>query len=40
MSLEKDEFVEDEFLNNNVEEFLNEFQNLNLENNTNIKKMH
>ena len=38
MSLEKEEFVRDEFLNNNVEEFLNKFQNLNLENKTNIIK--
>ena len=37
MSLEKEEFVKDELLNNNVEEFLNKFQNLNLENKTNNK---
>ena len=40
MSLEKEEFVKDEFLNNNIDEFLNKFQILNLENKNNNKKIY
>ena len=31
MSLEKEEFVKDEYLNNNLEEFLNKFKKFELE---------